>query len=67
MVSDGLAEVAERIIADADSGALQAAIAGGSDTWQPWIKALGKQMKRKVNNDGVLRHAVSQLLCVHCF
>lgn len=48
VVEDNLEEVAKAVIAAYDSGELQAAVDGGPEAWQKWIKGLGKTFKRKV-------------------
>lgn len=47
-VNDNLSEVAQAVLAAYDSGDLQAAVDGGHDTWQKWVKSVGKALKRKV-------------------
>eukprot|EP00897_Mesotaenium_endlicherianum_P002350 jgi/Mesen1/2142/ME000152S01227 len=47
VVSDNLEEVAQALLAAHESGALQAAVKGGHDTWSKFAKELGKPMKRK--------------------
>ncbi|KAG6548554.1 hypothetical protein Mapa_010042 [Marchantia paleacea] len=46
-VDDNLSEVAQAVLAAYDSGDVQAAIDGGHDTWQKWVKSVGKALKRK--------------------
>eukprot|EP00246_Nothoceros_aenigmaticus_P003519 TRINITY_DN14694_c0_g1_i1.p1 TRINITY_DN14694_c0_g1~~TRINITY_DN14694_c0_g1_i1.p1 ORF type:complete len:314 (-),score=49.67 TRINITY_DN14694_c0_g1_i1:432-1373(-) len=46
-VDDNLEEVTKAVIAAYDSGELQSAIDGGHESWQKWIKGLGKTLKRK--------------------
>ena len=48
MVEDDLGEVASAVVAAYESGELQEAVDGGHDSWQGWVKGLGKGMKRKV-------------------
>lgn len=48
LLEDNLAEVADAIIKEFDEGKLTEAINGGHDSWQAWIKGIGKSMKRKV-------------------
>lgn len=48
VVEDDLGEVASAVVAAYESGALQEAVDGGHDSWQGWVKGLGKSMKRKV-------------------
>lgn len=47
-MDDNIAEVVGAILAAYDAGELQAAIDGGHDAWNKWIKGMGKNLKRKV-------------------
>jgi len=47
-VNDNIAEVANAVLEAYDSGELVAAIEGGHDAWNKWIKGMGKSFKRKV-------------------
>lgn len=47
VVEDGLEDILSAVLGAADSGELQAAVEGGHDTWQKWIKGVGKGLKRK--------------------
>ncbi|XP_071713250.1 glutamate--tRNA ligase, chloroplastic/mitochondrial [Rutidosis leptorrhynchoides] len=47
MLEDGLAVVAESLLAAYDSGELLGALEQGKSGWQKWVKAFGKSLKRK--------------------
>lgn len=47
VLADGFAEVAGAVLAAADSGELEAAVAGGHDGFKEWVKAVGKAQTRK--------------------
>lgn len=47
-MDDNIAEIVGAILAAYDAGELQAAIDGGHDAWNKWIKGMGKNLKRKV-------------------
>lgn len=47
VVEDNLKEMADVVLASYEDGSLQEAIQGGHDTWQKWVKGLGKPLKRK--------------------
>jgi len=47
VVDDNIAEIVGAILAAYDAGELQAAIDGGHDAWNNWIKGMGKNLKRK--------------------